>query len=105
MADRTALIERKTEMPLPHRVIITGIYREKGRLVVRKFEQQDISLNLYTLLAGILGRRFLIQYLQQQIGNNSSLGTYAEHFTSTLQSISARYSNYENYTEVPTLVS
>jgi len=40
MADRTALIERKTEMPLPHRVIITGIYREKGRLVVRKFEQQ-----------------------------------------------------------------
>ena len=39
MADREALIERKTEMPLPNRTIITGIYREKGRLVVRKFEQ------------------------------------------------------------------
>ena len=40
MANREALIERKTEMPLPHRVIITGIYRERGRLVVRKFEEQ-----------------------------------------------------------------
>lgn len=42
MAERTALIERKTETPLPHKVIITGIYREKGKLVVRKFEQQGL---------------------------------------------------------------
>ena len=32
-----------------------------------------------------------------------SLGTYAEHFTSTLQEISKTYSNYENFTEVPLL--
>ena len=42
MAERKALIERKTETPLPHKVIITGIYREKGKLVVRKFEQQGL---------------------------------------------------------------
>lgn len=42
MAERTALIERKTETPLPHKVIITGIYREKGKLVVRKFEEQGL---------------------------------------------------------------
>lgn len=39
MAERTTLDERKAELPLPRRTIITGVYREKGRLVVRKFEE------------------------------------------------------------------
>ena len=39
MAERTALIERKTELALPRKTIITGVYREKGKLVVRKFEE------------------------------------------------------------------
>lgn len=39
MAERTALIERKTELTLPRKTIITGVYREKGKLVVRKFEE------------------------------------------------------------------
>lgn len=34
---------------------------------------------------------------------DSSIESYAEHFASTLQLISTRYSNYENYTEVPLL--
>lgn len=32
--------EKQSTLTLPSRTIITGIYREKGRLVVRKFEQQ-----------------------------------------------------------------
>ena len=39
MAERQTVIERKTVLPLPHKTIITGVYREKGKLVVRKFEE------------------------------------------------------------------
>ena len=39
MAEREVIKERKTELPLPHKTIITGVYREKGKLVVRKFEE------------------------------------------------------------------
>ena len=39
MAEREVIKERKTTLPLPSRTIITGVYREKGKLVVRKFEE------------------------------------------------------------------
>lgn len=42
MLNRTVIKEIKTELPLPYRIIITGIYKEKGRWVIRKFEQQGL---------------------------------------------------------------
>ena len=42
MLDRTSIKEIKTELPLPYRIIITGIYKERGRWVIRKFEQKGI---------------------------------------------------------------
>lgn len=42
MADRTTVAERETKTPLPYREFIVGIYREKGQLVVRKFEQKGM---------------------------------------------------------------
>jgi len=42
MSSRTLLKEVKTETILPHKIIITGIYREKGKLVVRKFELRGL---------------------------------------------------------------
>ncbi|MDD4971939.1 MAG: hypothetical protein PHT07_21135 [Paludibacter sp.] len=38
MAERETLAERKTETPIPFREFVVGIYKEKKKLVVRKFE-------------------------------------------------------------------
>lgn len=37
---RETIQEKQSTLTLPSLTIITGIYREKGRLVVRKFEEQ-----------------------------------------------------------------
>jgi len=42
MSDTTALKELKTETILPYREFSVGIYREKKKLVVRKFELKGV---------------------------------------------------------------